>query len=156
MKIQNASLVKNLKKPEEHATLFEEFIGNNEIPSLIGIGSPLRGTISPRIDVSETKKTVLVTAELPGLDEKDFELLVTPETLTIKGEKKIELEALNGDYSRTERVYGFFSRTISLPYGIDKDKAEATFKRGVLKITLPKTIQAQKKVKRLEIKTEDS
>ena len=138
---------------ENMSRMFEEFMDYKKFPALFEM--PIRGgMVSPKIDVSESEKEVLITAELPGLEEKDVELLLTPETLTIKGEKKMESEEKERDYYRTERVYGSFCRTIGLPSGIDKDKTEATFKKGVLKVVLPKTVQAQKEVKKLEIKKE--
>ena len=167
MKIKDLVALRNPKREEvsrygdmdpfqmmtEHMhRLFDDYTGFNKVPSLFE--SPLAGVVSPRIDVSENEKEVMITAELPGLEEKDVELLLSPETLTIKGEKKVESEEKERDYYRTERAYGSFCRTIGLPGGIDKDKAEATFKRGVLKVMMPKTVQAQKEVKKLEIKKE--
>jgi HSP20 family protein len=136
---------------ENMRRLFDEFFDMTSNPALTPMMS---GTISPRVDVSENEKEVIMTAELPGMEEKEIELLLTPETLTIKGEKKLESEEKERDYYRSERMYGSFCRTISLPSGIDKDKTEATFKRGVLTITMPKTVQARKEVKKLEIKKE--
>ncbi len=133
--------------------MFGDFMSMDKFPSLFE--TPVGGMVSPKIDVSETEKEVLITAELPGMEEKEVELLLTPETLTIKGEKKIESEEKERDYYRSERVYGSFCRTIGLPSGIDKDKTAATFKKGVLKVTLPKTVQAQKEVVKLEIKKEE-
>ncbi|MBI3581166.1 MAG: Hsp20/alpha crystallin family protein [Nitrospinae bacterium] len=139
---------------EDMSRMFGDFMSLEKFPSLFE--TPMRGMVSPRIDVSETEKEVLITAELPGMEEKEVELLLTPETLTIKGEKKMESEEKERDYYRSERSYGSFCRTIGLPSGIDKDKTTATFKKGVLKVTLPKTVQAQKEVKKLEIKKEGS
>lgn len=133
--------------------VFGEYMGLGKFPSLFE--TPIRGVVSPKIDVSETEKEVLITAELPGMEEKEVELLLTPETLTIKGEKAMESEEKERDYYRSERAYGSFCRTIGLPSGIDKDKTSATFKKGVLKVTLPKTVQAQKEVMKLEIKKEE-
>ncbi len=139
---------------EKMNRMFGEYMGLDKFPSLFE--TPMRGIVSPKVDVSETEKEVLITAELPGLEEKEVELLLTPETLTIKGEKRMESEEKERDYYRSERSYGSFCRTIGLPSGIDKDKAAATFKKGVLKVTLPKTVQAQKEVVKLEIKKEET
>ena len=108
---------------------------------------------APRLDVSEDGKAVLVTAELPGMNEKDVELLLTEKTLTIKGEKKMEKEDEGRDYYRSERTYGAFCRSLTLPAPIDRGKVEATFKNGVLKVTLPKTGEALQAPKKIEVKT---
>jgi HSP20 family protein len=108
------------------------------------------GAFQPRMDVSETDKEVRIAAELPGLDEKDVEVTVTNNILTIKGEKKVEKEE-EGDYYHSERSYGYFDRTIELPQGIDADNAKAKFKRGVLKVTIPKKPEAQSHRRRIEL-----
>jgi HSP20 family protein len=101
------------------------------------------GSFMPEVDVAETNKEVRVTAELPGMEEKDLEVSLIDGALTIKGEKREEHEEEKGDYYRSERQYGAFERMISLPSEVDADKAKASFKKGVLKITLPKTKEAQ-------------
>jgi HSP20 family protein len=93
---------------------------------------------APQIDLSETEKEVRVTAELPGLDEKDVEVTLTANVLTLKGEKKEEHEEEKGDYYHSERSYGFFERSVQLPEGVDPDKAEAKFKKGVLRVSIPR------------------
>ena len=111
------------------------------------------GDFMPRVDIRETDKAVKVTAELPGLDEEDIDLILNRDTLTIKGEKKSESEDRDGDCYRMECHYGSFQRVIPLPTEIDEDKVEAKFRKGVLKVTLPKTATAQQARKRIEIKT---
>jgi len=101
------------------------------------------GNWMPRVDVRETAKEVRVTAELPGMEEKDLEVSLLDGALTIKGEKNEEHEEEKGDVHRSERQYGMFERTVPLPAEVDLDKVKATFKKGVLKITLPKTREAQ-------------
>jgi HSP20 family protein len=101
------------------------------------------GSWMPQIDVRETAKEIRVTAELPGMEEKDLEVSFLDGALTIKGEKNEEHEEEKGDVHRSERQYGMFERTIPLPSEVDVDKVKATFKKGVLKITLPKTREAQ-------------
>ena len=96
-------------------------------------------TFNPQIDVMEGDKEIIVSAELPGMDEKDIDLSIQKETLTIRGEKKVEREEKGRDYYRMERSYGSFSRTIPLPAEIDMDKVEAQFRKGVLDVRLPKT-----------------
>jgi len=107
---------------------------------------------SPAVDVTETEKAYEITAELPGLDEKDIEVNVANGGLTIKGEKKEEREEKQKDYYVSERRYGSFERYFGLPDGVDADKIEAAFKNGVLKVTLPKTVEAQKPAKKIEVK----
>lgn len=107
---------------------------------------------SPRVDVSETDDAVEVSVELPGLDEKDIDVSVTEDLLTIKGEKKDEHEEKRKGYYVSERRWGSFYRSIPLPPGVASDKAEASFKKGVLSVSLPKTTEAQAKVKKIEVK----
>lgn len=113
---------------------------------------PSRLAATPLADVSETDKAYEITAELPGLDEKDIEVNVAHGRLTIKGEKKEEKEEEKKDYYVCERRYGSFERYFDLPEGVDADKIEATFKNGVLKVTLPKTAEAQKPAKKVLVK----
>lgn len=100
-------------------------------------------TFMPTVDVKETAKEFRVTAELPGMEEKDLELSLLDGMLTIKGEKREEHEEEKGETYRCERQYGAFARTISLPAEVDADKVKASFRHGVLKVTLPKTKEAQ-------------
>jgi HSP20 family protein len=102
----------------------------------------------PNIEVSETDKDVKVTAELPGLDEKDVEVELANGVLAIKGEKKTETEDKERRFS--ERYYGHFERRIPVE-DVDQDKVSASFKNGVLTVTMPKTAQAQSNVKRIAI-----
>jgi HSP20 family protein len=109
------------------------------------------GSWMPQIDVRETTKELRVTAELPGMEEKDLEVSFVDGALTIKGEKNEEHEEEKGDVHRSERQYGMFERTIPLPAEVDVDKVKATFKKGVLKITLPKTREAQSNRRLIQI-----
>ena len=109
------------------------------------------GNFMPQIDVAETEKEVRVTAELPGLEEKDVDVTLTQGVLTIKGEKREEHEENKRDWHHSELRYGMFERAIQLPAEIDADKAKASFKKGVLKITLPKTAEAQKNRRQIPI-----
>ncbi|MEW6269802.1 MAG: Hsp20/alpha crystallin family protein [Thermodesulfobacteriota bacterium] len=103
------------------------------------------GTFRPRLDVSETDTEIRVSAELPGVDEKDVEVSLSDDVLTIKGERREEHEETEKDWYRREQSYGSFHRSIPLPHGIEADKVEASFKRGVLTVTLPKTASARRK-----------
>jgi HSP20 family protein len=114
------------------------------------------GKLSPSVDVAETDKEVTVTAELPGLDEKDLDVNLSDGVLTLKGEKKSEKEERNKTFYRSERSYGMFERAIALPAEVLEDKVEAEFSKGVLTVRLPKSPAAQKKAKKIEIATRKS
>ncbi len=110
-------------------------------------------TFMPNVDVKEKDKEILVTAELPGMDAEDIEINVSDDVLTLRGEKKEEKEEKEGDYYRRECSYGSFHRDIPLPVEVDTDKVEAEFKRGVLKIKLPKKPESERKAKKIQVKT---
>lgn len=134
--------------------LFDRFAGGFGMPSFPRLFDVERSaTYSvPAIDVAETDKAFTVTAELPGMDEKDIDVSVTGDLLVLKGEKREEKEEKNKNYYLSERSYGQFQRTFTLPGGIDRDKIGADFSKGVLKITLPKSVEAQKQQKKIEVK----
>jgi HSP20 family protein len=111
-----------------------------------------RGGTAPAVDIVEREKDYQVTAELPGMEEKDVEVKVTDDVMTIKGEKKEEKEEKKKDYYLSERRYGAFQRSFSLPSGVAADKIEANFKKGVLTVTLPKQPEAIKPERKVEIK----
>ena len=106
--------------------------------------------MTPTIDVTETDREIEITAELPGLEEKDVEVNVAENLLTIRGEKKAEKEDKSKNYHVVERAYGAFARSIALPDGVDPDAIKATIAKGVLKVTVPKPAPAQ--AKKVEIK----
>lgn len=106
--------------------------------------------LMPNTDVTETDKEIEITAELPGLEEKDVQINVADNTLTIKGEKKAEKEEKDKNYRMVERSYGSFSRTIELPAGTNPDSIKASISKGVLKVVVPKPAPAQ--VKKIEVK----
>ncbi len=112
-----------------------------------------RGAATPMVDVVEREKDYQLTAELPGMEEKDIELKVSKDVMTIKGEKKEEKEEKKKDYYMSERRYGAFQRSFPLPDGVDSDKIEATFKKGVLTVTLPKKPEAIKPERKIEVKS---
>jgi HSP20 family protein len=107
----------------------------------------------PAEDVAETDKAYEITAELPGLDEKNIEAKLANGMLSIKGEKQEEKEEKQKDYYRRERSFGSFERSFQVPEGIDTDKIAASFKNGILSVTLPKSAEAQKQAKKIEVKT---
>jgi HSP20 family protein len=106
----------------------------------------------PAVDVAENDKGFEITAEMPGMEEKNIEVKVVSDKLTIKGEKKEEKEEKKKDYYLSERKYGSFERSFRVPESVDANKIEANFKNGVLKVTLPKKAEAQKPVKTIEVK----
>lgn len=112
------------------------------------------GSFNPTVDVSENDKEIKVTAELPGIEEKEIDVTLNRNTITIKGEKKEEKEDTGKDYYRMERSYGSFSRSIPLPSEIELDKASAKFKKGVLTIKIPKTAKAIEEKKKIPITVE--
>ena len=116
--------------------------------------SERRGMFSPSMNVAETDSAVNVTIELPGLDEKDIDVSLTKDSLTIRGEKKEEKTENTKSYSLLERTYGSFNRTIPLPCEVDADKVKASFKRGVLTVTLPKSGQALKEARKISVASE--
>ena len=114
--------------------------------------------LSPKVDVSETKDAVQVTAELPGVDESDVEVTLEDDVLTIRGEKKSEREEEDKDknWHVVERSYGSFSRAIPLPFDPDATKVEAKFDKGVLRVHLPKPAEATKKQQKIAIKKDET
>ena len=107
---------------------------------------------APAVDFTDTEKAYQLTAELPGVDEKNVEVKVANGVLTIKGEKNEEREEKKKDYYLCERNFGSFERSFQVPDGVDSDKIEASFKQGVLTVTLPKKQEAQKATKRIDVK----
>lgn len=112
----------------------------------------LRWPAMPAVDVVESEKGYEITAELPGMDEKSIEIKVADGSLTIKGEKQEEKEEKKKDYYLHERHFGSFERSFDVPEAVDSDKIEASFKKGVLTVTLPKKPEAQKPAKKIEVK----
>lgn len=113
-----------------------------------------RGQFAPTIDVKETDREIEITAELPGMDENDIDVSLTNDTLVIKGEKKEEKEEKDKGYWYSERRYGSFQRVIPLPEAIDRETTEASFRKGVLSIRIPKTSEAVTAGKKIAIKAE--
>jgi HSP20 family protein len=126
--------------------LFEDFTRG------IDAGGQAQVNLVPSIDVTETEKEIVITAEMPGLERKDVEISVEDDVLTIRGEKKVESEQddKNKNYHLTERSYGVFYRVLQLPPGVDPSKIQATMSNGVLKITIPKP--ARSEAKKIEVK----
>src|SRR5690242_4491892 len=122
----------------ELTRMFDEAFGG-----FLGASSVrLPGLLAPSVDVRETDGAIEVEAELPGVDEKDIQLTLENDVLTIKGEKKLEKQEMRQGYQVSESSYGSFYRSLPMPAGIDPNKANAVFTKGVLKITLPKPAEA--------------
>ena len=128
--------------------LFDEALRgfDTRLPAFAGF--PDRGGW-PSVEISDNEKEIRVTAEVPGLEEKDIEVLLDDGVLTIKGEKRSETEDKEKQFS--ERFYGRFERRIPLGAEVEENKVAADFKNGVLTVTLPKTERAQTKAKRIAI-----
>jgi len=109
------------------------------------------GEWAPRVDVIEGKGEITVKAEIPGCEAKDIEVKLDGRTLIISGEKKQEKEEKDENFHCVERTYGSFYRMVKLPGEVDSENIDATYKKGVLKLTLKKTREAE--AKRIEIKT---
>ena len=105
----------------------------------------------PKVDVTETKNEFSISAELPGMDDKDIDVTLGDGTLTLKGEKKVEKEDKQGEFYSRERSYGSFQRTFKVPETIDQNKINASFNKGILTVKLPKTLESRKEVKKIPI-----
>lgn len=137
---------------QEMNRIFDDFFQGTNLSPFPAAGGPA-GAFHPSMDVKEGEKEIVIYAELPGMDEKDVELLLEESSLVLKGEKKFEKEDKGEGYHTIERSYGSFHRVISLPREIDLNKAQARFKNGVLTVTLPKLEQAKEKGKKIPIQS---
>jgi HSP20 family protein len=108
--------------------------------------------VVPAVNVTQTDKGYEITAELPGMEEKDVDVKLANGIMTIRGEKRDEKEEKNEDYYVRERSFGSFERSFQVPENIDTDKISAGFKKGVLTIMLPKSPEAQRAEKKIEVK----
>jgi HSP20 family protein len=121
--------------------LFDRFFEDFRLPSLFSE----EGTFEPAFDVSETEKELIVKAEVPGMKKEDISIDLSNGLLTVKGEKKHEKKKEHENYHCVERRYGTFLRTMRLPVEVDTDKVDATYKDGLLTITVPKSEAAKPK-----------
>ena len=115
----------------------------------LDLASSERGLGWPSVELKEDDKRYCVEAELPGLEEKDIEVLLTENVLTIRGEKRVEKDDAKQQYS--ERYFGQFERQIALGADVDPEGVKAKFKNGVLKVEVPKSAQAKEKARRISI-----
>lgn len=107
---------------------------------------------SPRLDVSETERSLQIVADLPGMEKKDIILNLEDNVLTIKGERKMERETKEKQYHAIERSSGSFYRALRLPVEVEKEQIEATFQNGVLTISIPKSKKTKKEISQIQIK----
>jgi HSP20 family protein len=110
------------------------------------------GDLAPHVEVTEEKKSYRISAELPGVDEKDISLTLQDHMLTVSGEKKSEREEEKKDYHLSERRYGSFRRSFRVPDGVDEDRISANFDKGVMMIVLPKSATAKPKGRQIPVK----
>jgi HSP20 family protein len=129
--------------------LFENFLG--DFPGRVSLANRALGSFMPQMDVKETEKEFRLTAELPGMEQKDVEVTLVDGALRIKGEKREEHEEEKGDFYRSERQYGAFERVIPLSADLDIDQAKAEFKKGVLSVVLPKSENARSNRKTIPV-----
>jgi HSP20 family protein len=122
----------------------------NEFAQVAPPNSGTLANIVPNIEISETDKAIEVSAEMPGLERKDVEISIDDDTLTIRGEKKVEENQKDKNVQLSERSYGVFLRVLQLPSGIDPSNVQATMSNGILKITSPKP--AKSEPKKIEVK----
>lgn len=137
--------------------LFEDFFGDFGAGLTAPGWSGLRSrsdALSIHVDVAEDENEVRITADVPGMEEKDIEVEFSNNFLTIRGEKRDERKEKKADYHLVERSYGSFQRTLALPDGLEEDKAKARFKNGVLTITLPKSAEYRAERKQIPISGE--
>ncbi|RKY30318.1 MAG: Hsp20/alpha crystallin family protein [Candidatus Omnitrophota bacterium] len=110
------------------------------------------GVWVPSVDVIEDKDNIIITADLPGVKQSDMDISVVGDTLSIKGERKQEVEVKEKHSHRIERFYGSFARTLTIPDYVDSSKISATYKDGILKLKLPKTEKAKPKQIKIDVK----
>ena len=137
--------------------LFDRFgLGGSSLSRLFtappGFAAPALTLGVPAVEISEGKNAWRLTAELPGLSEKNVEVVLADDVLTLRGEKKQEREESGTNFHISERSYGSFTRSFVLPEGVDRTGIGAAFAKGVLTVTLPKKPDAQVEEKRIEVK----
>ena len=122
-------------------------------PGVGGFAGMPAGAYVPRVDLTENDKEVVVSIELPGVDEKDVDLTLDGRNLVVRGEKKEEDESREGDTYRYERTYGSFQRVVPLPEGLDEDKAGARFRKGVLTVRIPRSTESRNRRKKVVVES---
>lgn len=142
--------------PKEFQEKMNQLI--NEFYNTSRINQPARNWMemdrgfAPRLDISETEKEIIILADLPGMDEKDINLMLEKRVLTISGEKKVESQQKDRTYHRMERRYGSFQRSINLPVDVESKHIQASFKKGVLEVVITKPAEVATQRKTIPIK----
>ncbi len=131
----------------EVSRLFDSFLGR---PTASTTGSAVR-TWAPVLDVHETKDDLVLNFELPGVSEKDVSLSITGDLLTVKGERTFNRESEEESVHHVERIYGKFERSVQLPMPVQAEKVKATYRDGVLEVTLPKAEEVKPKAIKIDI-----
>ena len=139
----NRSFLSALNREIEHVL--------DEFGSFSSASNPRSST--PRMSVSESDQSVEIEAELPGVDEKDVDVALNDDVLTIKGEKRMESSSQHSDYCHQERTFGKFARSITLPFEPDPKSVKTLFSRGILKITLPKSAAIKQLTVKIPVKS---
>jgi HSP20 family protein len=160
---RTASLSRSPRDPlqafrSEMDRLFEDFFtgfGTSDLALMRSGGMPA-AVVAPQIDVSETDNDIQIKADVPGLDENDIEIFVVDDVLTMRGEKKAEREEKQRGWRLVERSGGAFSRVLRLPFAVDAAQVDASFKNGVLTITIPKPKETQDKRHKITVKKADA
>jgi HSP20 family protein len=155
------SLWGNSEKPDapyqslhrEIDKVFQDFSRNFGLPHMSQSPNQNGLSFSPNMDVVESEKALEITTELPGVTEKDVEITIVDNVLTIRGEKNAEKKEEKDDYHMVERTYGSFRRSLRLPFEISADKIDASFKDGILKVILPKPPEVEAKTQKVAIKS---
>lgn len=134
--------------------LFEDFFTDFSVAPSWNTGLAAAGAFSPRVNVSESEKEVVIEAELPGLDKKEVNVELQDNAVVISGEKKEEHEEKNKKWHRVEHSYGSFQRVIPLPANVNAGAAKAEFKKGLLTVSLPKLEKESVKKNTIEISSD--
>lgn len=137
-----------------HDRFFSDFDAFGDMPVAFSRDWRRSFVSSPCIDTSESATDIRITADVPGIEEKDLDVSVSDDAVTIKGEKKRDGSATEKDARKSERFYGRFERSFNLPCRVDSSRAEASLKNGVLTVVIPKSQIAQKESRKLTIKTQ--
>ncbi len=137
---------------EEMDRMFNSYFRGLNLPRL-GFDEAHDGSLIAKLDVSETPEAVQVVADLPGLKEKDVDITLSDNTLTIKGKRESESEEKKKNFHRVERSYGEFTRRVALPAEVDPARVDAQLKDGVLTVTLQKSQKAIETEKKIPIKS---
>ena len=147
MAIVKYNPIGDLRTMQDQMNRLLDMAWNREIGEELG-----EGVWQPAVDIYEDENSVTIKAEVPDIDQKDIEVRIEDNTLTLRGERKHNKEVKKENYHRVERYYGQFQRSFSLPHSIDQEKVKATCDKGVLTITLPKREETKPKQINVEVK----